>query len=144
MNWSDLIRSCAATALVSLCSACATSEPPVNTDVVIHFPKTDAVTTVDQADAVLEAVTLAKAQIDWRYKQKEQICYASFFVNHCLLNAKDEKRSDLARVKKMEVEANHFKRKDNVEQMDRNLAEKNQANPLPDQETANPDRENEK
>jgi hypothetical protein len=132
MTWFNLIKIFAVTVLVALCSACATSPAEVNTDVVINFPKTDTVTSVEQADTVLEAVSLSKAQIDWRYKQKEQICYTRFFVNHCLLSAKNEKRVDLAQVKKMEVEANRFKRKDNVEQMDRALAEKNLANPLPD------------
>jgi len=132
MNWFNLIKTAVTVLLLALCSACATSQPEVNTDVVINFPKTDKVTSVAQADAVLEAVSLSRSQIDWRYKQKEQICYTRFFVNHCILAAKDEKRADLARVKTMEVEANRFKRKDNVEQMDRALAEKNLANPLPD------------
>ena len=153
MNWYNPIKIVVATLVLALCTACATKPPEVNTDVVINFPPTDPVTSVEQADIVLDAVALSKSQIDWRFKQKEQICYTRFFVNHCLLNAKSEKRLDLARVKKMEVEANYFKRNDNVEQMDRNLVEKNLANPLSDAEQkpesasgpenpdSNPDRE---
>jgi len=53
-------------------------------------------------------------------------------MNYCLQEARDERRVDLASVKKREVAANFFKRKNDVENMDRNLVEKNVANPLPD------------
>ena len=132
MNWSNFLKSCCALLLLALCSACASTANVVNTDVVIAFPPTDPIISADQADLVLAAVTLSKAQIDWRYRQKEQICYTRFFVNSCLLDAKNERRLDSARVKKSEVEANQFKRRDNVEQMDRALAERNLANPVPD------------
>ena len=131
MNWykksSQLVRTSVAVALLTLCGACSvfTSAPVVNTDVHIDFPPTERIVSVEQADAVLELVTLSRAQIDWRYRQKEQICYDKFFVNKCLLEAKDERRVDLARVKKSDVEANYFKRKDNVEQMDKALEERN-------------------
>lgn len=117
--------------MIALLSACASKPGAVNTNVSIDFPPDESITSVEQADKVLDAVILAKAQIDWRYRQKEQICYDKFFMNHCLLEAKDERRVDLARVKKSEVAANFFKRKHTVEEMDRNLVEKNVANPLP-------------
>ncbi len=133
MNWSRSIQRMAMVVSVSLwLAACASRPPAVNTDVIINFPSADPVTSVEQADQVLENVALAKAQINWRYQQKEQICYDKFFVNHCLLAARDERRTDLARVKQVEVAANYFKRRDQVEQMDRNLYEKNLATPLPD------------
>lgn len=116
--------------MVSLCSACATA-PTINNDVAIHFPSSEMVTTTQQADVVLDDVALARAQIDWRFRQKEQICYSRFFVNSCLLEAKNQRHQDLARVKTSEVEANFFKRKTNVDEMDRNLAEKNLEHPLP-------------
>jgi len=134
MNWFNSLKTRSALAVLALCSACASAPPAVNTNVTINFPPQDRITSVPQADAVLELVALSKAQIDWRYRQKEQICYERFFVNDCLLEAKNERRTDLARVKKSEVEANYFKRKDNVEQMDRSLEERNQDHPLSDPE----------
>jgi len=139
MNWYKYAKLSGAAAVLALCSACASAPPAVDTNVKIDFPPQDRITSVEQADAVLELVSLSKAQIDWRYRQKEQICYQRFFVNDCLLDAKNERRVDSARVKKSEVEANYFKRRDNVEQMDKALEERNQDHPLadPDQSGAN-------
>jgi len=130
MSWFKFVL---ASSLVALCSACASTKPLVDTNVTIHFPPSDPITSVEQADSVLDDVTLARSQIDWRFKQKEQICYDRFFVNSCLIDAKKERHDDLAVVKKSEVAANYFKRKNNVEEMDRALVEKNLAHPLPDQ-----------
>ncbi len=131
MNWfrSNRIYS---VMVVALCSACASTRPVVDTNVTIDFPPSERVESVEQADRVLAAVTLSRAQIDWRYHQKEQICYTRFFMNDCLLDAKTERRLDLAKVKKIEVEANYFKRRNTVEEMDRSLVEHNVANPLPE------------
>lgn len=109
-------------------SACANTQPHVvtnATNVIIDFPPTARIESVQQADTVLKAVTLSREQVEWRYQQIEQTCYDKFFVNSCLLAAKDQRRTDLARIKQSEVEANHFKRKHTVEEMDRSLAEKN-------------------
>jgi hypothetical protein len=137
MNWSkphftSLSRGLCIALVLALCTACATKPPVVDTNVTIAFPPDDIITSVPQADQVLDIVALARSQIDWRYRQKEQICFDKFFMNRCLQEAKDERRVDLAKVKKSEVAANFFKRKSDVEDMDRNLVEKNVANPLPD------------
>jgi colicin import membrane protein len=124
VNWFSALS------LAALCSACA-STPAVDTNVSINFPSTAKIESVRQADQVLVDVELARAQIEWRYQQIEQICYAKFFTNSCLLDAKDQRRIDLAKVKKSEVEANFFKRKHTVEEMDRELLEKNKQKPLP-------------
>jgi len=97
----------------------------------IDFPSTARIKSVEQADTVLDSVELSRAQIEWRYQQIEQICYTKFFTNSCLSDAKHQRRTDLARVKKIEVEANFFKRKNTVEKMDKALAEKNILSPLP-------------
>lgn len=101
----------------------------VDTNVKIDFPPTERIESVKQADAVLQAVALSRAQIEWRYQQREQICYDKFFTNACLSEAKDQRRIDLARVKKSEVDANFFKRQNTVEEMDKALAEKKKPEP---------------
>lgn len=107
----------------------------MNTDVKIDFPSTTPITTVEQANSVLEAVVLSKAQIEWRYQQREQICYTKFFMNSCMLDAKRQRRIDLAIVKKSEVAANHFNRQHEVEEMDKALLERNMQHPLPENYT---------
>ncbi len=130
MNWFKLLpKTVSGLLLLCLCTACATKGTPA--DVVINFPSAEPFITVTQADAVLADVVLANAQIDWRYRQQEQLCYSQFFVNYCLLNAKALRRTDSARVQKSEVAANYFKRKTNVDEMDRALEEKNIAHPVP-------------
>jgi len=126
MNWFSAVL------LVMLCSACASTQPTVDTNVKIDFPSTTRIESVAQADTVLAAVALSRSQIEWRFQQKEQICYNQFFVNSCLLDARQQRRIDLARVKKSEVEAKFFKRKNRVEEMDKALFEKNIQNPLPE------------
>ena len=118
-----------------LLSACV-SAPALDTEVVIHMPSDEVLTSDAQADAVLEVVALARAQIDWRFHQQEQICYSRFFVNACLLKAKKQRHDDAAQVQKSEVAANFFKRKSHVEEMDRALAEKYGEHTLPALEIA--------
>jgi hypothetical protein len=108
-------------------SACAT--PFTDANVRIDFPPTERIVSVEQADAALETVKLARAQIEWRFRQKENICYNRFFMNACLLDAKEQRRTDLARVKIVDVEANRFKRQKKVEELDRELAKKNNQPP---------------
>ncbi len=137
MNWFDSLsvlqaRLLLVVAAFALLGGCASKPPLVDTNVVINFPSDERVTGVEQADEILRYVKLSRSQIDWRYRQKEQICYDKFFMNVCLRDAREERRVDLARVKKSEVAANFFKRKNQVEEMDRNLVEKNVSSPLPD------------
>lgn len=83
----------------------------------------------------MAAVALSRAQIEWRYQQREQICYTQFFMNACMLDAKKQRRIDLAIIKKSEVAANHFNRQHNVEEMDKALLERNKQHPLPESDT---------
>lgn len=136
MNWfkSDSVvpvRSALAAMLLATCAACSTMPAPVDTNVKIDFPPEEQIACIKQADAVLDRVSLSRAQIDWRYRQKEQICFDKFFMNHCLSEAKTERHDDLARIKRIEVAANYFKRAYEVQEMDKSLAERNRANPLP-------------
>ncbi|MCD6026386.1 MAG: hypothetical protein K0R08_905 [Solimicrobium sp.] len=122
MRWFSLIT------LATLCSACTGIEALHDIDsgnVNINFPPTAVIESNTQADRVLQAVELSRAQIEWRYTQMEQICYNRFFINSCLLEAKNKRRNDLAKVKKSEVDANFFKRKYKVEEMDRVIKERN-------------------
>jgi colicin import membrane protein len=126
MNWFSAVF------LVTLFSACTSSPQVVDTNMKIDFPSTGRIDSVTQADDVLEAVELSRAQIEWRYQQIEQVCYTRFFVNSCLSDAKVQRRINLAKIKKSEVEASFFKRKTTVEEMDKALAEKNIRSALPD------------
>jgi colicin import membrane protein len=79
---------------------------------------------IEQADATLAQVARDRAAVQQRYAQDEQVCYGKFFVNHCLDQAREKRRAALAELRAVEVEANHFKRKDAVERRDAELAER--------------------
>lgn len=101
-----------------------------------HQPAPESVpvpasSSVQQADARLAEAALGRAIVEARFAEREQICYAKFFVNHCLDQAREERRNALAGLRAIEIEASHFKRADAVEQRDLALAADNaKAQPL--------------
>lgn len=110
-----------AAALALLCaglSACTTVLLPPN--VVPVAPLSHS---VEQADRKLEEAAQERAAIEARYAASEQVCYTKFFVNNCLDAAKEKRRSGLAAVRAVEVEAEYFKRKAAADERDRALAE---------------------
>jgi hypothetical protein len=108
----------AGTALVAgLLAACASQHPAsVSTAVA-------PTTSVAQADERIAAVAAERAAIEARHAERERVCYDKFFVNNCLDEAKDRRRLALAAQRAIEVEAEHFKRKDAVDQRDKAMAE---------------------
>jgi hypothetical protein len=84
------------------------------------------VRSVEQADAQLAQVAKDRAAAESEYAASEQVCYAKFFVNNCLDKAKELRRARLAELRTMEIDANYFKRKHDVELRDRELEDRNQ------------------
>ncbi len=101
----------------ALLTACASQ------DVVPHEVPPPPVTSVAQADQQLAAVARERAAIEARFAERERVCYDKFFVNNCLDEAKERRRSALAAQRAIEVQAERFKRQAIVEERDRNLAE---------------------
>ena len=106
-----------AVALAGLLAACAGIDPAPRE---VAAPP---VTSVAQADQQLAAVARERAAIEARFAERERVCYDKFFVNNCLDEAKERRRSALAAQRAIEVQAEHFKRQAVVEERDRNLAE---------------------
>ena len=80
-------------------------------------------TSVAQATRRLAEVKTERAAAEAIYAASEQICYAKFFVNNCLDAAKEKRRSKLAVLRAVEVEAEYYKRKADVDQRDREVAQ---------------------
>jgi hypothetical protein len=113
----SLLRHGGAVLMFSLLAACAGQRPaPVSKAVA-------PTTSVAQADERLAAVAAERAAIGARYTAREAVCYDKFFVNNCLDEAKELRRMALAEQRMIEVEAEHFKRKNTVEQRDKAIAE---------------------
>jgi hypothetical protein len=100
-----------------LLAACGTNRPAPR-----EVPP-PPVTSVAQADQQLAAVARERAGIEARFAERERVCYDKFFVNRCLDDAKERRRSALAAQRAIEVQAERFKRQTVVEERDRKLAE---------------------
>lgn len=111
------MRTLAVALSAALLGACASQ------DVVPREVPPPPVTSVAQADQQLAAVARERAAIEARFAERERVCYDKFFVNNCLDEAKERRRSALAAQRAIEVQAEHFKRQAVVEERDRNLAE---------------------
>lgn len=108
----------AGTALVAgLLAACAAQHPA---SLSSAFTPT---TSVAQADQRIAEVAAERAAIEARHAERERVCYDKFFVNNCLDEAKERRRLALAAQRAIEVDAEHFKRKDAVDQRDKAIAE---------------------
>lgn len=81
---------------------------------------------VEQADTLLAQVARDRAAAESDYAASEQVCYSKFFVNNCLDKAKEARRTRLAALRTQEIDANYFKRKQAVEQRDRELDDRNE------------------
>jgi hypothetical protein len=114
---SRLLRALAAALSATLLAACA------GPDVVPREVPPPPVTSVAQADQQLAAVARERAAIEARFAERERVCYDKFFVNNCLDEAKERRRSALAAQRAIEVQAERFKRQALVEERDRNVAE---------------------
>jgi hypothetical protein len=111
------LRTFAAALSAALLAACA------GPDVVPREVPPPPVTSVAQADQQLAAVARERAGIEARFAERERVCYDKFFVNSCLDEAKERRRSALAAQRAIEVQADRFKREAVVVERDRNLAE---------------------
>ena len=111
------LRALPALAFAALLAACA------GPDVVPREVSPPPVTSVAQADQQLAAVARERVGIEARFAERERVCYDKFFVNSCLDEAKERRRSALAAQRAIEVQADRFKRQAVVEERDRNLAE---------------------
>jgi hypothetical protein len=78
---------------------------------------------VAQANQRLAAVARERAAIEARFAERERVCYDKFFVNHCLDEAKERRRSALAAQRAIEIEASHYLREAKVEERERAMAE---------------------
>jgi colicin import membrane protein len=98
-------------------SACSTVLLPSN--VVPVAPMSHS---VEQANHSLAEAARDRANIEAAYAASEEVCSKRFFVNTCLEQAREQRRSALAVVRAVEVEAEHFKRKFSADERDRALA----------------------
>jgi hypothetical protein len=107
--------------LAALWTAAAIAGPEA--ELVSRFP-VRSITSVRQADTALEALKPVREQIENLYADEQAACYERFLVSSCLADAKDKRRKSLQAVRRIEVEAKAFLRKDKADERDRAVAER--------------------
>jgi hypothetical protein len=111
------LRTLAAGLVLAALAGCAANRVPSPVPVA---PKTASVA---EADRKLAEAARARAQAEAAYAATEHVCYTKFFVNSCLDEAREKRRAAVAGLRAIEVEAERFKRKADVDERDRELAE---------------------
>jgi colicin import membrane protein len=104
--------------LALLClSACSVLQP---LDAPVSEP---AIHSVAEADKIEAAAAVDRARAEAVFAEREVVCYQKFFVNSCLDDAREVRRTALAPVRAAEVASARYKREASVQQRDRELAE---------------------
>jgi len=76
------------------------------------------------ADDALLWAAKTREETEKKFIDEERVCYSRFFVNACLSDAKERRRVALSQVKRVEIEANEFKRASKVKKDDSVAAQK--------------------
>ncbi len=92
-------------------------------ELLARFPA-KSITSVPRADEALDAVRPVRARLEQTYLDEQAACYERFLVSACLAEAKDKRRKALQVVRRVEVEARAFLRKDKADERDRAVAER--------------------
>ena len=83
-----------------------------------------SIDTSDIAKAALDEVIDARVEIDRMYSTQRIACYDRFFATSCTNDVREKQRAALSKIRKIEVEANAFLRKEKAAERDRALAER--------------------
>jgi colicin import membrane protein len=111
------LRHAGAFLMAVLLTACGTQRPAA-----VSTPPAPT-TSVAQANTRLADVAAERAAIEARHAEREIVCYEKFFVNNCLEEAKERRRSALVAQRAIEIEAEYFLRKNKVDERDKAMAE---------------------
>jgi colicin import membrane protein len=93
------------------------------TDLIGRYPP-NSIRTAELANQAITDVTRERHAIEAEWTANERTCMSSFFVTHCLDNARERRRVALASLRPIELEANALKRKVTAAQRDQALNEK--------------------
>jgi colicin import membrane protein len=109
----------------------ASTEPAAASDpmlagaaaIVARYPA-KSIASLATANAALADVSREQAAIDTRHRAAQQACLPEFFMTRCLDAAKEKRRTALAMLRPLQIEADAFKRRERVVERDRLLEEK--------------------
>ena len=124
--------------LFALKMATAASPQVKLEDALINHYPAGSIQTVPQASAALAEVSATRQQVEDDYTQTRNDCLEKFFMAVCFDRAKDRRRQALAAIRKVEIEASAYLRKEKADERDRGVAERQRNAALPQDGTAIP------
>lgn len=86
-----------------------------------RFPPA-SITSVERADAALDATAGAKGRVELEYRTQARECSGRFLVNECLDTARETQRKRIADIDAVELEANRYKRRDKADRTEADRA----------------------
>lgn len=90
---------------------------------VKRYPAGTIVST-QTANAAIADVNPARREAEQIFANERSICFEKFFTASCLADAKEIRRVALSNIRKIEVEANAFLRKERAAERERTIAER--------------------
>jgi hypothetical protein len=88
-----------------------------------HYPA-GSINSAELAKMALTEVDVVRDEIERRFAQSRADCMDKFFMSRCIADAKEIRRAALYNIRKIEVEANAFLRKDRAADRERKIAER--------------------
>lgn len=101
----------------------AENEPEAEQALAAAFPS-QSIDSVERANAAREAVVDARAAVARRFANEKSACYDRFFVSSCLVDVRNRERQANKVVRRVEVEANAFLRRERAAERDRAVAQR--------------------
>ncbi len=93
-------------------------------DALVKRYPTGSIASVATAKSALAEVDAARREAEQRFGNERMQCFEKFFTSSCLSDAKDVRRMSLSAIRRVEVEANAFIRKEKAAERDRTIAER--------------------
>ena len=84
----------------------------------------DSIATVNMANAALDDIEPARRETEGQFADQQAACLGKFFISSCLADAREVRRRELYNIRKVEVEARAFLRKDRASERERIVAER--------------------
>ena len=108
---------------VSQCVASAVSTEITEQALLDHYPA-GSINAVASAWTALTEVEVVRGAVEQRFAESRLVCMNKFFMSHCVAEAKEIRRAALHSIRKIEVEANAFLRRDRAAEHERTIAER--------------------
>lgn len=118
--------------LLLVLNLASAASPPMmrEEELVKHYPA-GSIQTVQQASAALLEVSATRKQVEDDHVLARNACLEKFFMSVCFDRAKDRRRLALAAIRKIEIEASAYLRKEKADERDRGVAERQRNAALP-------------